>query len=85
MLKSSVTHTLSRRRAEYLVLNKQSKMSADFRLCKILMRIYLELHMTLKKANCRYTQFSFIYLIAFTLITILKGTKEKGKKYIYMY
>ena len=39
------------RRAEYLVLNKRRKIRTDFRLCKILMRIYLELHMTLKKWN----------------------------------
>ena len=46
--KSSVTHSLLRRRSEYLVLSKRSKRSTDFRiLCKILMRIYLELHMTL--------------------------------------
>ena len=45
-LKSSVTHSLLRRRAEYLALNKQSKISTDFRLCKILMQIYLKLHMT---------------------------------------
>ena len=50
-LKSSVPHSLLRRRAEYLVLNKRSKISTDFRLWKILMRIYLELHMTLKKRN----------------------------------
>ena len=54
-LKSSVTHSLLRRRAEYLALNKRGKISTDFRLCKILMRIYLKLHMTLKKAKCRYT------------------------------
>ena len=42
-LKSSVTHSLLRRHAEYLVLNKRSKIST---LCKILMQIYLELHMT---------------------------------------
>ena len=47
-LKSSVTHSLLRRRAEYLVLNKRSKIST---LCKILMRIYLELHITLKRQN----------------------------------
>ena len=45
-LKSSVTHSLLRRRAEYLALNKQSKISTDFRLCKILMQIFLKLHMT---------------------------------------
>ena len=45
-LKSSVTHPLLRRPAEYLVLNKRSKISTDFRLYKILMRIYLELHLT---------------------------------------
>ena len=50
-LKSSLTHSLLRRRAEYLVLNKRSKISKDFRLCKILMRIYLEFHVTLKKRN----------------------------------
>ena len=50
-LKSSVPHSLLRRRAKYLVLNKRSKISTDFRLWKILMRIYLELHMTLKKRN----------------------------------
>ena len=47
-LKSSVTHSLLRRRAEYLVLNKQSKIST---LGKILMRIYMELHITLKRRN----------------------------------
>ena len=47
-LKSSVTHSLLRRRAEYLALNKRSKIST---LCKILMRIYLELHITLKRRN----------------------------------
>ena len=47
-LKSSVTHSLLRRRAEYLVPNKRSKIST---LCKILMRIYLELHITLKRRN----------------------------------
>ena len=50
-LKSSVPHSLLRRPAEYLVLNKRSKISTDFRLWEILMRIYLELHMTLKKRN----------------------------------
>ena len=50
-LKSSLTHSLLRCHAEYLVLNKQSKISTDFRLCKILMQIYLELRMTLKKRN----------------------------------
>ena len=50
-LKSSLTHSLLRRRTEYLVLNKQSKISTDFRLSKILMQIYLELRMTLKKRN----------------------------------
>ena len=50
-LKSSVPHSLLRRRAEYLVLNKRRKISTDFRLWKILMRIYLELQMTLKKRN----------------------------------
>ena len=34
-LKSSVTHSLLRRCDEYLVLNKRSKISIDFRLCKI--------------------------------------------------
>ena len=33
-LKSSVTHSLLRRPAEYLVLNKRSKISTDFRLYK---------------------------------------------------
>ena len=50
-LKSSVTHSLLRRRATYLALNKRSKISTDFRLCKILMQIYLKLHMTEKKAK----------------------------------
>ena len=45
-LKSSGPPSLLRRRAEYLVLNKRSKISTDFRLCKILMQIYLKLHMT---------------------------------------
>ena len=51
ILKSTATHSLLRRRAKYLVPNKRSKISTDLRLCKILMRIYLELHMTLKKRN----------------------------------
>ena len=50
-LKSSGPPSPLRRRAEYLVLNKRSKISTDFRLWKILMRIYLELHMTLRKRN----------------------------------
>ena len=33
-------YSLLRRGAEYLVLNKGDKISTDFRLCKILMRIY---------------------------------------------
>ena len=48
-------YSLLRRRTEYLVLNKRSKISTDFRLCKILMQIYLELHMNKKKMKCRYT------------------------------
>ena len=55
-LKSSVTHSLLRRRTEYLALNRQSKISTDFRLCKILMQIYLKLHMTLKKKRNVGTQ-----------------------------
>ena len=53
-LKSSVTHSLLRRRAEYLVLNKRSKIST---LRKILMRIYLELHITLKRRNVEMHSF----------------------------
>ena len=47
-LKSSGSPSPLRRRAEYLVLNKRSKISTGFRLWKILIRIYLELHMTLR-------------------------------------
>ena len=50
-LKSTATHSVLSCRAKYLVPNKRSKISTDLRLCKILMRIYLELHMTLKQRN----------------------------------
>ena len=42
-------YSLLRRRAEYLVLNKGDKISTDFRLCKILMRIYSHMSNTLNQ------------------------------------
>ena len=42
-------YSLLRRRAEYLVLNKGDKISTDFRLCKILMRIYSLMSNTLNQ------------------------------------
>ena len=43
-LKTSVTHSLLRRRAEYL--NKRSKITTYLRLSEMLMRIYLKLKNT---------------------------------------
>ena len=54
-LKSSVTHSLLRRCDEYLVLNKRSKISIDFRLCKIFNANLFGTLYDLKKAKCRYT------------------------------
>ena len=57
-LQSSVTHSLLRRRAEYLALNKRSKISTDFRLCKNFNANLFETSYDLKKkakCRCRYT------------------------------
>ena len=54
-LKSSATHSLLRRCDEYLVLNKRSKISTDFRLCKIFNANLFGTLYDLKKAKCRYT------------------------------
>ena len=50
-LKSSVTHSLLLRRAEYLALNKRSKISTDFRLCKKFNANLFETSYELKKSE----------------------------------
>ena len=90
-LKSSVRHSLLHRSAEYLVLNKRSKIST---LCKILMQIYLGLHMTQNSEMLVHTVFLYLDIINIVigngyswkcqqmLLLLMKGENDSFKRSI---